>query len=174
MSEHERPVGSWRTWPRAKMREAVTRNVGGLADGGSWGDGAGGALRRPRKTQERWVEKLAAVKLNRGVFNRGCSKKNVSFLKKYITSAASLVKATPQKKKSDFWEGGVSSDKTDQTGERSEKLTRERTPLCSQLATQHLIFFELWNKDNKKAKCSNVRGNQLKQMVISQESSCSC
>lgn len=57
------------------------------------------------QTQERWVEKLAAVKLNRGVFNRGCSKKNVSFLKKYITSAASLVKATPQKKNQIFEKG---------------------------------------------------------------------
>ena len=54
------------------------------------------------------------------------------------------------------------------TVERSKKLTREKTPLCSQLAAQHLIFFKLYTTNKKKAKCSNVRGNQLTQVVISQ------
>lgn len=35
MSEHKSPVGSGRTWPRTKMKEAMTRDFGGLTECGS-------------------------------------------------------------------------------------------------------------------------------------------
>lgn len=46
--------------------------------------------------------------------------------------------------------------------ERSEKL-REKTPLCSSLATEHLLF-ELCKP--KKPKYNNVRRNQLRKIII--------
>lgn len=47
--------------------------------------------------------------------------------------------------------------------EGSEKLTKKKTPLYSQLPTEHFLYFELWKW--KQPKYGQVKGNQWESLL---------